>query len=93
LHSFNALLEEFQQQHLNPTGAVGVQDIVKGKPIVNIPSVGPANPANITGTILHYVLTGQVPELDHLNRPKFAFGYRIHDNCERRAHFDAGELF
>jgi len=75
----------------NPTGAVGVQDIVKGKPIVNIPAC-PANPANITGTILHFVLTGQIPELDHLNRPKFAFGYRIHDNCERRAHFDAGEF-
>ena len=75
----------------NPTGAVGVQDIVKGKTIINIPAC-PANPANITGTILHYVLTGQIPELDHLNRPKFAFGYRIHDNCERRAHFDAGEF-
>jgi quinone-reactive Ni/Fe-hydrogenase small subunit len=75
----------------NPTGAVGVQDIVKGKPIINIPAC-PANPANITGTILHFVLSGQVPELDHLNRPKFAFGYRIHDNCERRAHFDAGEF-
>ncbi|WP_353661411.1 hydrogenase small subunit [Hydrogenimonas sp. SS33] len=75
----------------NPTGAVGVQDIVKGKPIINIPAC-PANPANITGTILHFVLTGQIPELDHLNRPKFAFGYRIHDNCERRAHFDAGEF-
>ena len=75
----------------NPTGAVGVQDIVKGKPVINIPAC-PANPANITGTILHFVLTGQVPELDHLNRPKFAFGYRIHDNCERRAHFDAGEF-
>ena len=75
----------------NPTGAVGVQDVIKGKPIINIPAC-PANPANITGTILHFVLTGQVPELDHLNRPKFAFGYRIHDNCERRAHFDAGEF-
>jgi len=75
----------------NPTGAVGVQDVVKGKPIINIPAC-PANPANITGTILHFVLTGTIPELDHLNRPKFAFGYRIHDNCERRAHFDAGEF-
>ncbi len=75
----------------NPTGAVGVQDVITGKPIINIPAC-PANPANITGTILHFVLTGQVPELDHLNRPKFDFGYRIHDNCERRAHFDAGEF-
>lgn len=75
----------------NPTQAVGVMDIVKGKPIINIPAC-PANPANIVGVILHFVLTGNIPELDHLLRPKFAFGYRIHDNCERRAHFDAGEF-
>jgi len=75
----------------NPTGAVGVMDIVKGKPIINIPAC-PANPSNMVGVILHYVLTGQIPELDSLLRPKFAFGYRIHDNCERRAHFDAGEF-
>ena len=75
----------------NPTGAVGVMDLIKGKPIVNIPAC-PANPANMVGVILHFVLTGQIPELDSLLRPKFAFGYRIHDNCERRAHFDAGEF-
>lgn len=74
----------------NPTEAVGVMDVVKGKPLINIPAC-PANPANMVGVILHYILTGQVPELDSLLRPKFAFGYRIHDNCERRAHFDAGE--
>ena len=74
----------------NPTDAVGVMDLVKGKPIINIPAC-PANPANMVGVLLHYALTGSVPELDSLLRPKFAFGYRIHDNCERRAHFDAGE--
>ena len=75
----------------NPTGAKGVMDIVRGKPVINIPAC-PANPANMVGVILHYVMTGQIPELDSLLRPKFAFGYRIHDNCERRAHFDAGEF-
>lgn len=30
----------------NPTGAVGVADVVKGKPIVNIPAC-PMNPANL----------------------------------------------
>jgi quinone-reactive Ni/Fe-hydrogenase small subunit len=74
----------------NPTDAKGVMEVVNGKPIINIPAC-PANPANMVGVLLHYVLTGQIPELDSLLRPKFAFGYRIHDNCERRAHFDAGE--
>jgi quinone-reactive Ni/Fe-hydrogenase small subunit len=75
----------------NPTGAVGVMDVIKGKPLINIPAC-PANPANMVGVIIQYILTGQIPELDSLLRPKFAFGYRIHDNCERRAHFDAGEF-
>lgn len=74
----------------NPTGARGVMDIIKDKPIVNIPAC-PANPANMLGVILLYVMTGELPELDGLLRPKFAFGYRIHDACERRVHFDAGE--
>ncbi len=74
----------------NPTDSVGVMDVVKGKPVINIPAC-PANPSNMVGVILHFVLTGTIPELDSLLRPKFAFGYRIHDNCERRGHFDAGE--
>ncbi len=74
----------------NPTQAVGVTDVVKGKPVVNIGAC-PINPVNFNGTLLHYTLTGQLPALDSQLRPKFAFGYRIHDNCERRAHFDAGE--
>jgi len=75
----------------NPTDAKGVMDVINNKPIINIPAC-PANPSNMVGVLLHYVLSGQIPELDSLLRPKFAFGYRIHDNCERRAHFDAGEF-
>jgi quinone-reactive Ni/Fe-hydrogenase small subunit len=75
----------------NPTGAVGVWDIVKGKPVINIPAC-PAHPQNMVGVLLYYIMTGGLPEMDSLLRPKFAFGYRIHDNCERRAHFDAGEF-
>ncbi len=74
----------------NPTGALSVQDVVKGKPIVNLPAC-PINPVNFVGTLIHFTLTGQLPALDSLLRPKWAFGNLIHDNCERRAHFDAGE--
>ncbi|MGE4296103.1 MAG: hydrogenase small subunit [Campylobacterales bacterium] len=75
----------------NPTNAVGVKDVVSGKPIINL-SGCPVHPHNITSTIIHVILTGQVPALDNLLRPRFAYGYRIHDNCERRAHFDAGHF-
>ena len=31
------------------------------------------------------------PSLDRYRRPLFAYGKSIHDDCERRAHFDAGQ--
>ena len=33
----------------------------------------------------------QDSRLDGHGRPLFAYGKRIHDNCERRPHFDAGQ--
>jgi hydrogenase small subunit len=75
----------------NPTGAVGVWNIIKDKPVVNIPGC-PMNPANLTATVVHFLTYGSLPAMDQLNRPLFAFGRRIHDNCERRGHFDAGEF-
>jgi len=75
----------------NPTGAVGVMDIIDEKPLVNLPGC-PVNVVNLTATIVHYLTFERVPELDDLRRPLFAHGARIHDNCERRGHFDAGEF-
>ncbi len=75
----------------NPTGAVGVQDLVSGTPIINIPGC-PPNPISFLGTVLHYLTFNKLPALDHLNRPKFAYGRKIHDQCERRPHFDEGRF-
>ena len=75
----------------NPTGAVGVDSIVSGKPIVNLPGC-PPNPYNLMAVVLEYVTMGKLPELDQFNRPKFAYDRVIHENCPRRAHFDAGRF-
>lgn len=75
----------------NPTGAVGVKDAVPGIKLINLPGC-PVNAANITATIVHYLTFGELPATDQLGRPLFAYGKRIHDNCERRAHFDAGQF-
>ncbi len=75
----------------NPTGAVGVDQLVQDKPIVNI-SGCPPNPVNFLGTVLHYLTFQRLPALDGLKRPKFGYGRRIHDQCERRAHFDEGRF-
>ena len=76
---------------LGPTGAVGVQDIVGNKPLVNLGGC-PHNPANTAATLVHYLTFGKAPALDSYNRPLFAYGHLIHDQCERRAHFDAGRF-
>ncbi|MGE5286276.1 MAG: hydrogenase small subunit [Micromonosporaceae bacterium] len=66
----------------NPTDAVGVDSIIKDKPIVNIPGC-PANPYNLLATVLQYAIAGTLPELDALRRPKFAYDRYIHDHCPR----------
>ena len=75
----------------NPTGAVGVRDIIKDKPIINIPGC-PPNPYNFLSTVLYYLTFNRLPEMDELGRPKFAYGQKIHEHCERRPHFDAGRF-
>jgi hydrogenase small subunit len=77
----------------NPTGATPVYKILEGTgiPVVNIPGC-PPNGYNFLSTVLYYVTFKKLPELDDLLRPKFAYGRLIHENCERRPHFDAGRF-
>lgn len=75
----------------NPTGAVGVREAIPGLTLINLPGC-PMNAENITATIVHLLTFGTLPATDKLNRPLFAHGKRIHDNCERRAHYDAGQF-
>jgi quinone-reactive Ni/Fe-hydrogenase small subunit len=74
----------------NPIGAVGLSKVTD-KPVINVPGCPPSE-KNIVGTLLHFLLYGTLPALDAFNRPKWAYGMRIHDLCERRGHFDAGEF-
>jgi hydrogenase small subunit len=75
----------------NPTGASGAAEVLKGTTVVNIPGC-PPNPYNILGTIVHFLTFKKLPALDELNRPRFGYGRLIHENCERRPHFDAGRF-
>lgn len=79
----------------NPTTAMGVQDFLRREgirtPVINLPAC-PVNSINIVGTVLEYVMFGRLPMLDAYARPLWAYGTRIHDKCERRGHFDAGEF-
>ena len=75
----------------NPTEAKPTREIVAGKTVVNIPGC-PPNPYNFLSTVLYLLTFGKPPVLDRHNRPKFAYGRLIHENCERRPHFDAGRF-
>ncbi|MHB0875826.1 MAG: hydrogenase small subunit [Anaerolineae bacterium] len=75
----------------NPTGAKGVHQIITDKPVINLTGC-PHNGINSVATIVYYLTFGQLPPVDARGRPLFAHGKRIHDNCERRAHFDAGQF-
>ncbi|HVN54835.1 MAG TPA: hydrogenase small subunit [Anaerolineaceae bacterium] len=74
----------------NPTGALGVAELITDKPVINIPGC-PAIPEAFTGTLAHFLVFGSLPELDHLHRPKTFYGQTIHDRCLRRPFYEAGK--
>ena len=75
----------------NPTGALSVADAVpKLTQLINLPAC-PANAENLVAVVLYFLTFQRWPTLDAYHRPLFAYGKSIHDNCERRAHFDAGQ--
>ncbi|HLY96021.1 MAG: hydrogenase small subunit [Sideroxydans sp.] len=75
----------------NPTGAVPVSDIIKDKPIINVPGCPPI-PVVITGVLAHFLTFGSIPELDDKGRPKSFYGETIHDRCYRRPFYDQGKF-
>jgi hydrogenase small subunit len=85
-----AFFGSVQAARPNPTGAVGVRDVIRDKPVMNIAGCPPIADV-VTAVVVHYLTFGRLPDLDDQGRPKFAYGARIHDQCPRRAHFDAGQ--
>lgn len=79
----------------NSAGALGVQQFLRKNnietPVINIPGC-PANPEWLVSVLVNVVMMGNLPELDEFNRPVGIFGQTIHDNCERRGHFENGEF-
>ena len=75
----------------NPTGAKSAQEILPGLTVVSVPGC-PPNPYNFLSTVLYFLTFKSLPALDQKGRPEFAYGRLIHENCERRPHFDAGRF-
>ena len=75
----------------NPTSALAVSEAVPFiKTLINLPAC-PVNAENLTATLVFFLTYGKWPATDRYHRPLFAYGKTIHDACERRAHFDAGQ--
>ncbi len=79
----------------NPSEIIGTAEALKrvglNKPLVNL-DLCPVNPQYLVGVVVNFLLLGKLPELDKFGRPIMFYGQTIHDNCERRAHFDAGRF-
>jgi len=74
----------------NPAGLKGVREAL-GVQCINL-DLCPVNEGILVATIVDILLTDRIPALDDFGRPKIFYGQTIHDQCERRAHFDAGRF-
>lgn len=73
----------------NPTGAVAISELVKDKPLINLPGCPPI-PEVMSGTLSYILSFGKIPEMDDLSRPLAFYGETIHDRCYRRPFYDKG---
>ncbi len=80
----------------NAADATGVQAYLKKvgieKPVINVPGC-PANPEHLMAVLTEVLMLGSGHlQLDSMNKPVGIFGQTVHDNCERRGHFENGEF-
>ena len=80
----------------NPTGAKGLAAFLKedagvADPVVINMSRCPGNAEDLLAVLTYVLVYKKVPPLDAVGRPTFLYGALVHDNCERRAHFENGE--
>ncbi|MEG2476566.1 hydrogenase small subunit [Gordonibacter sp.] len=80
----------------NQAGALGVQAYLKKAgietPVINIPGC-PANPEWLVSVLVDVImLDSKTLKLTSENKPADIFSQTIHDNCERRGHFENGEF-
>lgn len=74
----------------NPASIKGVREAL-GVDAINL-DLCPVNEGILVATIVDFLVTQRIPEMDSHGRPKIFYGQTIHDQCERRAHFDAGRF-
>lgn len=66
----------------NPTGCVGVREVVD-RPVINIPGC-PPHPDWIIGTIAYVLSEGRIPPLDLFGRPRMYYRHTVHSQCPNK---------
>lgn len=75
----------------NPTGARPVHKVIHNKPVIKVPGC-PAIPEVMSALVAYIVTFDRLPDVDSEGRFASFYGKHVHDQCVRRAHFDAGEF-
>ena len=80
----------------NPTGATSIAELLAREkidtPVVNIPGC-PPHPDWLVGTLATMMRYGrEAVAVDESGRPMMFYGKLVHENCPRRADFDAGKF-
>ena len=77
------------------TGAKSLDDFLKQRaiktPSVNLPSC-PMHPDHLVYTLLYFIKTKRLPELDDARRPRRFFSHSVHERCPRYAAFQARDF-
>jgi hydrogenase small subunit len=73
------------------TDAKGIRGVVGDGKLITLPGC-PMNVVNLTAVIVHYITFHEWPALDPMGRPLSVYGNLIHNQCERRPHFEFGEF-
>ena len=75
----------------NTTHAGGTKGLVGGGKYMALPGC-PVNPVNLASVIVHWITFNALPAADQAGRPLSAYGNLVHNQCERRPHFEFGEF-
>ncbi len=77
----------------NPSGLMSVSEVLSPMGIKNVNLPGcPADPKLLVGVVLNYLLFKKLPDLDDQGRPRMFYSKTVHEQCERRAYFEAGRF-
>jgi hydrogenase small subunit len=72
------------------TNSTGVDDVARGSTLIKLPGC-PLNVVNLSAVLVHYLTFNAWPPTDPVGRPLAAYGNLIHNQCERRPHWEFGE--